>query len=155
MRGDEVFVSASYDTGAALFRLSDDRLVREWFEPDALNNHYTNTVRVGDYLYGYHGRQDIAPPAELRCIRWADGRVMWRAPPGDGVGWVIAAGDRLGVLLETGVLLVAEPSPEGVGPLARAAVLGFGLRAAPALSAGRLYARDGQKVVCVEMGPGP
>jgi hypothetical protein len=63
-------------------------------------------------------------------------------------------GERLWALVETGEIILAEANDAGWKELARAQVLGTGVRAAPALDAGVLYARDKSKLVAVRVAPG-
>jgi hypothetical protein len=68
-----------------------------------------------------------------------------------GAGTLILKGDRLLILTENGELVLAPASPSGFRPLARARVLDGTARAYPALSAGRLYARNESTLVCLEL----
>jgi hypothetical protein len=58
------------------------------------------------------------------------------------------ADGRLIVLSEGGELVLVEPAPDDYREKARAQVLTGPVRAQPALSDGRLYARDGTRLVC-------
>ena len=64
---------------------------------------------------------------------------------------IILAGDRLLVLTERGELVLAPASPDGFQSEARARILDGIVRAHPALAAGKLYARDGKKLVCLDL----
>ncbi len=150
---DGVFVTASYDTGAAwLGWRGDGELAEGWMQGDALSAHISTPVRKGGLLFGFHGRQEQG--AELRCIRVADGSVAW-ASPRVGVGSVLVQGDRLLVLLESGELIMADASGTGWKVLARAQVLGSGVRASPAVAGGVLYARDKARLVAVRLAGRP
>jgi hypothetical protein len=52
------------------------------------------------------------------------------------------------LLTESGDLVLADCSPDDYHEHARAAVLTGPVRALPALSAGKLYARDNRRLVC-------
>ncbi len=54
-------------------------------------------------------------------------------------------------LTEAGDLVGFDASPDGYKERARATVLAKPTRAAPALADGRLFARDGAKLVCVKL----
>ena len=43
---------------------------------------FNTPVRVGDYLYGSHGRVD-AKNVDLRCVEWKTGEVKWTATRAD------------------------------------------------------------------------
>jgi len=49
-------------------------------------------------------------------------------------------------------VVLFEASPDGYKELGRAAVLNEPVRALPALAGGRLFARDGKKLVAIEVG---
>ena len=147
---DGVLVTASYDTGATWLRWrGGGDLGAGWHEGDALSAHISTPVRKGGLVFGFHGRQEQG--AELRCIRVADGSVAWSSPR-LGVGSVLVQGERLWALVEGGELILAEATDSGWKELARAQVLGSGVRAAPAMDAGVLYARDKARLVAIRVG---
>ena len=63
----------------------------------------------------------------------------------------IAVDGGLLALAESGDLVRFDASPDGYKERARASVLTKPTRAAPALADGRLYARDGSRLVCVKL----
>ena len=144
-----VLVTASYDTGAAWLRWADGGgLADGWRQADALSAHISTPVRKGGLVFGFHGRQEQG--SELRCIRLSDGSVAWSSPR-IGVGSVLLQGDRLLVLVESGELLLADATGPGWKVLARAQVLGSGVRAAPAVDQSALYARDKARLVALRL----
>jgi outer membrane protein assembly factor BamB len=146
--GDRVFLSASYQTGAVLLNLGGDRLEPLWSSDDALSNHYATSVYHDGHLYGFHGRQEFGP--SLRCIELATGKVNW-SEDRFGAGTVTLAGDELVVLNEDGTLLLAPATPTGFKPTARAVILPATIRAYPALAAGRLYARNQDTLIALDL----
>ncbi len=145
---DRIFLSSSYGTGAILLKVGGAELEKVWSSDDALSNHYSTSVYKDGYLYGFHGRQEYGQ--ELRCVEWETGKVRW-SEPGIRAGTVTLAGDRLLVLRENGELILAEASPAGFKSIARAKILDGVVRAYPALSGGRLYARNGRRLICVDL----
>jgi outer membrane protein assembly factor BamB len=143
--GDHLFLSASYGTGAVLLRLSRDGAKEVWKGDAMLSCHFNTPVAVGPYLFGIDGRQEGG--ARLRCIEWKSGKVRW-TKEGIGCASLLAADGKLFALTEDGDLLLIEPNGERYVEKARAAVLNRPTRAQPALADGRLYARDGAKLVC-------
>jgi hypothetical protein len=143
----KVFLSSSYNVGALL--LDADGWKEVWKNDESLSNHYTTSVKVGDYLYGIHGRQEEAP--ELRCVEWKTGKVMW-AKEGFGCAWLIAADGVLLAVQESGEVALLEATPKEYrekgrfAAFAKPAERGKSLRAAPALADGVLYVRDAQKL---------
>lgn len=138
IRGTEVFLTASYGTGAVLLDCAGDRPKMIWSDDETLSAHYATPVRVGEFLYGFHGRQEQGPA--LRCVEWKTGKVRW-SEDRFGAGMLIAAGDRLLILRETGELVLAAVEPQAFRPIVRAQLTGQN-RAAFAYADGVLFARD-------------
>jgi len=146
---DQIFLTVSYSTGALLLQAKRGELEEVWGNDKALSSQYNTPVRVGDYLYGVHGRSDVGT-AMLRCVEWKTGAVKW-SEPNFGVASLIAVDGGLIALTEKGQLVRFDASPDGYKERGRAALLDKPTRAAPALADGRLFARDGSKLVCVKL----
>ena len=73
--GDLIFVSATYETGATVMRVSGNKLTELWASDDALSNHYATSVYHDGYLYGFHGRQEFDP--SFRAVDVKTGAVKW------------------------------------------------------------------------------
>src|SRR5262245_27097621 len=71
--GDLVFISASYQTGAALLQVVASTLKKVWSSDEVLSNHYASSVAHSGYLYGFHGRQEQGP--SLRSVQLQTGKV--------------------------------------------------------------------------------
>jgi outer membrane protein assembly factor BamB len=145
--GNQVFVSASYGTGAILIEVNGNTYSKIWSNDESMSNHYSTCVYRDGFLYGFHGRQEEGQA--LRCVQLRTGKVMWDVD-GYGAGTVTLAGDRLFILRENGELVMAPASPDGFHPTAHARILKV-VRAYPALADGRLYARDEHTLVCVRL----
>jgi len=146
--GEVVFISASYQTGAALLQVTGPVVKNVWSSDDVLSNHYASSIAHNEYLYGYHGRQEQGP--SLRCVQLQTGKVMWSVES-FGSGTLTLAGEHLLVLKEGGELLVAAATPKAFQPLAKAQVIPGTVRAYPALAQGRLYLRNANNLVCVSL----
>jgi outer membrane protein assembly factor BamB len=146
---DEIFLTVSYSTGAALLRAKDKELEEVWANDKSLSSQYNTPVRVGEYLYGVHGRADVGT-AVLRCVEWKTGAVKW-SQPNFGVASLIAVDGGILALTEAGELVRFDASSNGYKERGRAAILTKPTRAHPALAEGRLFARDGAKLVCVKL----
>ncbi len=145
---DMIFVSASYGTGAALFRFDEKGPQKIWAGDGVLSNHYATSVYFNGFLYGFDGRQEQGP--NLRCVDLKTGDVKW-SEDHFGAGTLMIAGGKLLVLSEKGELMIAPASPEGFKPTSRAQILPFESRAYPALADGYFYARSKDKLVCVDL----
>jgi outer membrane protein assembly factor BamB len=144
--GDLVFVSTCYETGALLLKVGADKVEEVWSGDEQMSNHYTTCVHHKGFLYGFHGRQE--PGAALRCVELKTGKVRWTRPR-YGCGSMVLADGQLIILTERGDLVLAEPTPEAYREKARVNVFDAPpCRAQIGLADGRLYARDGAKVMC-------
>jgi outer membrane protein assembly factor BamB len=146
--GNQVFVSASYGTGAALLEVNGSEYKKIWANDDSMSNHYSTCVLRDGYLYGFHGRQEEGQA--LRCVQLRTGKVMWTVD-GYGAGTVTLAGDKLLILRENGELVLAPAVSDGFHPSAKASILSKVTRSYPALADGRIYARDEKTLVCVRL----
>ncbi|PYK63351.1 MAG: alcohol dehydrogenase [Verrucomicrobia bacterium] len=145
---DLIFLSASYQTGAALLRVKDNHVEKIWSNDDVLSNHYATSVYHEGFLYGFDGRQETGP--SLRCVELKTGKVRW-SEDRFGAGTITLADRRLLVLRENGELMLAPASPDGFKPISRAQVLPNGVRAYPAVADGRVYGRSKDTLVCVDL----
>jgi outer membrane protein assembly factor BamB len=144
--GDTVFLSASYGTGAVLLRVTKDGVEEVWKGDKSLSSHYNTPVHKDGYLYGIDGRQEYG--ARLRCVELKTGKVKWEKERFGCASLLLADGQVL-ALTEGGELVLIEATPEGYKEKSRAAVLkATPCRAEIALADGRLYGRDGKKLVC-------
>ena len=146
--GNTVFITASYNTGAALFRTEETRLEKIWSNDESLSAHYATPVHHAGHLYGFHGRQEHGP--QFRCVDLLTGRVLWTEGAFDA-GTVTLARDHLLILRESGELVLAPASPKKFQIISRVQILGSDTRAYPALSNGFLVARDKSNLVCVQV----
>ena len=143
-----IFLSASYQAGAVLLRVDHGKPEKVWAADDVLSNHYATSVYENGFLFGFDGRQEMGQ--NLRCVELKTGKVRW-SEDRFGAGTVTLAGGRLLVLRENGELVLAPASPDGFKPVSRGQILPLGVRAYPALSDGRLYARGKDTLVCVDL----
>ena len=150
--GDNIFLTASYGTGAVLLRVGKDGLEEVWKGDRSLSCHYNTPVHKDGYLYGIDGRQDTGTPS-LRCVELKTGTVKWEKDRFGCASLILAGGQIIG-LTEHGDLVLFEATPEGVpGEVARDGAEGRPpCRAEIALAEGRLYGRDGKRLVCWKVG---
>lgn len=142
-------ISAGYGVGANLLRIAGGKIEPVWQKQDTLDCHYATPVRVGDHLYGFHGRQESG--MNLRCIEISTGKVAWEDPDGVPGGTIIAVGDKLLVVTERGELWVVRATPEKFQQLSAIQILRAGHRSHAAYADGILYARDSEHVVAVKL----
>jgi hypothetical protein len=148
--GDRVFLSTAYSTGAILLAVKSGKLEVVWQGENILSCHYNTPLLIKGHLYGIDGRQE-GGQASLRCVEWDTGKVKW-TKESFGCAGLIHADGLLLACPENGDVVLIDPSPEGYKELGRAAVLDSPVRALPALAGGRLFVRDGKKLVALEVG---
>ena len=146
---DHIFISAEYGPGAGLFRVANGQLEEQWTSNNVMSNHYATSVHHEGLLYGYHGRQEYGP--SFRAVDLFTGAVRWEVED-FGAGTVTLAGDILLIMRESGELWIVEASGEAL-MRARAQILPPTVRAYPALAHGRLYVRNEDTLVSLDLRP--
>ncbi|MFV0444333.1 MAG: PQQ-binding-like beta-propeller repeat protein [Planctomycetaceae bacterium] len=151
--GDQLFLTASYNIGALLARLSSAAITESWRADSLYSSQYCTPVSDGAALYGVDGRQD-GPPGELKCFDPITQRVLW-SQPDFGYGTMILLDGKLVILRTDGTLILATANRERFDPLATTRVLTGTARALPAMSNGRLYVRDETTLKSLQIGITP
>jgi outer membrane protein assembly factor BamB len=131
----EAFLSSAYGTGCALLRLGPKSMSEVYFSGD-MKNHYSTSVLVGDYLYGYND-------SILTAMQFSTGKVAWKNRS-VGKGSVVYADKRLYLLSEDGVAGLAEPTSEAYKEISRFTIAHGSLPtwSPPVIANGTLYLRD-------------
>ena len=144
---DKVYVSGGDDAGAVLMRIKTEggkATVEELWKTRTMKNHFNNAVLVGDHIYGFDN-------ATFKSLSVATGEPTW-AFRGLGKGSLLVAdGDLLIVLSDIGTLLLVKATPDEYTELARFQVMEGKAWTAPTLANGRLYLRDNDEIVALEM----
>ncbi len=170
--GDQVLISETYGPGAALLKVrpggydvvwSDEKKGRD----KSLQTHWNTPIHHKGYVYGSSGRH--TPNAELRCVEWQTGKVMWTQGGLDRSS-LLYVDEHFVCLTEYGDMLLLKANPEKLEVVASVTLTektagpqlpGFGPRrlleypawAAPILSHGLLYIRGKDRLVCLELIP--
>ena len=138
-RNGHVFLSSDYGTGGALLKLSPAgsgvKMDEVYFSRE-MKNHYSSSVLVGDYLYGFSS-------AILTAMKFLTGEVAWR-DRSVGKGSVIYAEGNLYCQGEDGVIGLVEATPEAYREKSRFQIPrgAFPMWTLPVIANGRLYIRD-------------
>lgn len=170
--GDEVFLSAAYDLGALLLKVNADgkRAETVWQDELSMQNHWSTSIYHGGYLYGFNGRHEAG--STFRCIEFKTGKVKWETvdvnandvpdpkdgrgatpPKYYGRGSAVLAEGKFIVLGEQGTLALVEVNPEKFVELSRIKFpqMKYPSWTAPVLSRKRLYLRDEDHLMCIDL----
>lgn len=141
-----LFLGSGYQTGAAVFKLSKEgeRLkgTQVW-KSKVLMNKFQSAVLHDGHLYASDQR-------DLKCVNFLTGEEIWkekRVPNGT----VLLADGQLIVLTEKGELQIAPATPKGYVPTTSVQILDGRCWTLPVLHEGKLYARDLERMVCLDM----
>ena len=156
VRGDHVFASTGYGTGAALLKLvptAGGVSAQEvyFLSAKTMQNHHGGMILLGDHIYCGHGHGQGFP----LCIEMLSGKVAWR--PGRGAGGksaaVAYADGHLYFRYEDGVMALIEATPEKYSLKGTFKVAsGDGPSwPHPVIAGGRLFLRDQGLLFCYDL----
>ena len=136
VRGNRVFVSSDYGTGAALVEVAADGSAKEVYFTKEMRNHHSTSILIGDYLYGFSS-------GILTAMRFDTGEVAWK-DRSVGKGSLVYADGNLYAFSENGVVGLVEASPAGYHEKGRFRIKQESLPTwtHPVVAGGRLYLRD-------------
>jgi outer membrane protein assembly factor BamB len=139
-RGNRIFVSSDYGTGAGLVEIKADAkgatVAQEVYFTREMRNHHSSSILVGDYLYGFSS-------GILTAMRFDTGEVAWR-DRSVGKGSLVYADGMFYALSENGVVGLIEATPTGYSERGRFHIEQGSLPTwtHPIIAGGRLYLRD-------------
>ncbi len=148
--GHTVFTTASYGAGAVALKVTRSGSEQIWANDRSLSCQYHTPVLKEGHLYGFHGRLDTGPRPEFRCVELKTGTVKWKQARVDA-GAIVQTGTEALIVTVNGGLLRGRLAPAGFNETGRAQILGFEVRAHPAFADNRLFARDKNKLVAVDL----
>jgi len=150
IQGDEIFLTSSYGTGAIWLKFSLGTFEKRWANDTSLSCHFGTPIISDGYLYGFHGRQESGP--EFRCVNLKTGEVLW-VKEGSGSGNLIKFHTHYLVLTEDGTLFLNKFNSTKWDTIFSKKILNSSCRAQPAFSDKFLIARDGTKLICLQIVP--
>ncbi len=135
VRGNRVFISSDYGTGAGLVEIGAGGAKEVYFTKD-MRNHHSSSILIGDHLYGFSG-------GILTAMRFDTGEVAWK-DRSVGKGSIVFADGHLYALSENGVVGLVEATPTGYKEKGRFRIQQDALPtwAHPVVAGGRLFVRD-------------
>jgi len=136
VRGNRVFISSDYGTGAGLVEIKADGKAQEVYFTKDMRNHHSSSILIGDYLYGFSS-------GILTAMRFDTGEVAWRNRS-VGKGSLVFADGNLYALSENGVVGLIEATPAEYREKGRFRIQQDSLPTwtHPIIAGGRLYLRD-------------
>lgn len=143
---NRIFASATDDVGAVLLEIgkADGKAtVKEVWNSRVMKNHFSSPVLYEGHIYGFDN-------ASLKCIVAATGEQKW-VQRGYGKGSLIAADGLLYILSDQGELILAEATPEAFREKGKVKLLEGKTWTAPVLAHGRLYLRDEDEMVVLDV----
>jgi len=148
IRGNRVFFSSDYGTGAALLDVKAAGNVasaQEVYFTREMRNHHASSVVVGDHIYGFSS-------SILTALKFDTGDLAWRNRS-VGKGSLIYADERLYLYSEQGVVGLAEASPAAYREHGRFSIQQTGppTWSHPIISNGRLIIRDQDNVYAYDV----
>jgi outer membrane protein assembly factor BamB len=157
VKGDLVFASTGYNTGAALLQMipsADGVQVKELYflKGNKLQNHHGGMVLVGDYVYGGHGHNNGMP----FCLDLKEGAFKWGPVrgPGSGSSTVLYADGKLYYRFENGTMALVEATPREYKLISSFPLPGYTGTPSWAhlvIVNGRLYVRGDGVLLCYDL----
>lgn len=146
-----LFVTAAYGIGSVQASFDGKAAQTLWEGTDSLATQYCTPIAAQGILVAIDGRDDV-PPADLKAVEAATGRVLW-VERGFGYGTLLSADGKLLAAKTDGDIMLMRADAKGMKVLAQARPLVGTIRALPSLAAGRLYVRDDSVLTCLRVGP--
>jgi outer membrane protein assembly factor BamB len=148
VRGNRVFFSSDYGTGAALLDVKAAGNVasaEEVYFTREMRNHHASSVVVGDHIYGFSS-------SILTALKFDTGDLAWRNRS-VGKGSLIYADQRLYLYSEQGTVGLADASPTEYRERGRFSIQQTGppTWSHPIISNGRLIIRDQDNVYAYDV----
>ena len=167
--GDEVLISETYGPGSTLLKVAPGQHEIVWKDDErrrekAMQTHWMTPIHIDGYLYGSSGRH--SENAELRCVEWKTGKVMW-SQPGMARTSLLAIDGHFLCLGEYGQLWLLKTSAQKYEEVAvldlsdpalgqkhigqSRPLLKYPCWAAPIVAHGLLYVRGDDRLLCFEL----
>jgi outer membrane protein assembly factor BamB len=144
MPPDRIYLSSG--SGAAAIRVTrkgEAFQVETVWESELMRSDVNTAVLLGDHIYGFDR-------GILKSLDARTGEIRWKAR-GFQKGSLIAADGKLLVLGETGNLALVDATPEGFVQRSSAQVLEGKNWTAPSLAGGKLYLRNHEELICLDV----
>lgn len=146
-----VFISAGENHGSVLLKPSGgvSEVWKSIGTGSVLRNEWQTSILLDGHLYGFDNVGSAGPVTHLTCVNATTGERVWQELR-FGKGNMIEADGKLFATTMKGEVVVIKATPDGFQELGRQNVLGR-TRQAPSLSNGRLFVRDDEVIVCLDV----
>jgi len=156
---DKIFLSGGYNAGSMMLQLKVEKgagtsenseIIPETIfrlKPGVFGSDQQTPLFFEGYIYG------VRPDGQLVCLN-LDGELVWTSGNANrfGLGPYIIADRKIYVMNDSGLLTLAESTPEVYKQLAQSQVLdGHDSWGPMAIASGRLIARDLTRMVCLNV----
>jgi outer membrane protein assembly factor BamB len=148
-----VFISSGYGRGCAVVEVDDDRSKKgdklqayRVYEHNRMRNHFSSSVLFKGYVFGFD-------ESKLTCMDFRTGQIVWQEG-GYKKGSLLIANGYLIVLGENGKLAVGPASPDGFKAKSSFQVSREKCWTVPVLAGGKLFIRDENHVICLNVREG-
>jgi len=147
-----IFLSGGYNAGSMMLKLTQDgdKIIAEpafQLEPEVFGSPQHTPIFYDGYIYG------VGADGQLNCLD-LDGNVVWTSTSVHtfGLGPYTIANGLIYVMNDSGLLTLAEATPNGYVQLAEAKVLEGPESWGPmAVASGRLILRDMNRMICIDV----
>ena len=133
--------------GVRLTPDGDKTKAEEIWSTRKIQFYHVTSVTVGDYVFGSSGRG----PSFFSAINLKTGKIAWRKR-GFAKATCVLADAKLIILDEEGKLAIARATPEDFEVLSETSLLGHVAWTVPTVVNGKLYARDKNVIVALDLG---
>ncbi len=146
---DQVFITASYNHGAALIKISNDgeefESTQVWTSPRSMRCKFTSPVLYQGIAYGLDEGILMAVDPVKNDVKWKKGRY--------GHGQLLLSHSRLFILTEKGQMVLVQATPESWQELASLQVLSDSVKVwnPPVLVGNKAFVRDHHEMACYEL----
>ena len=137
----QIFLSTGYQRGCTLLEIASDDGLESVYEAGTLSNHMSNSVIHDGHAYGFDGNAHRGRTVRFVCIELASGRERW-SKLGMGCGSLMLCNNKLIILSEKGVLVIAEADPNKWVEISRTQAIDYRCWTVPVLANGRVYCRN-------------
>ncbi|MGA9771582.1 MAG: PQQ-binding-like beta-propeller repeat protein [Blastocatellia bacterium] len=145
-----LFFSSSYGGGSRSLQLTKQgskTIVKELWHNNRVRVHFSNTVRIGDYIYCSSGHSG---PAFFTAINVKTGEIAWQDRSFAKASFLYADGKFI-IIDEDGRLGLATATPEGFKVISKVDLLKSNAWTVPSLVGTKLYVRDRKTIMALDL----